>query len=181
MILYVNSCVRSVSRTDRIARALLQKLGGEYTELRLWQEDIRPLDEAALDRRESNIRRGNFDCDMFRYARQFADADTIVIGAPLWDGSFPSLLKVYLENIYVIGIVSKYGADGKPCGMCKAKDLYFVSTAGGRFLPDFGFNCVKMLATDVFGIRDVHLIRAEMLDVDGFDAEQIVQDTISRL
>ena len=35
MILYVNACVRPESRTDRIARALLEKLGGEYEELNL--------------------------------------------------------------------------------------------------------------------------------------------------
>ena len=49
---------------------------------------------------------------MFRYARQFAAADKIVIAAPLWDLSFPAQLKVYLENIYVTGIVTKYSDAG---------------------------------------------------------------------
>ena len=35
MNLYVNACVRRESRTDRIAKALLQKLGGEYEEVKL--------------------------------------------------------------------------------------------------------------------------------------------------
>ena len=35
MILYINACMRGESRTDRIAKALLQKLGGDYAEVKL--------------------------------------------------------------------------------------------------------------------------------------------------
>ena len=98
MILYVNCCVRSESRTDRLARALLEKLG-EYTELYLPSEDILPLTEKMLIKRTSLLENGQFDDPIFHYAKQFAAADKIVISAPFWDGSFPSLLKVYIENI----------------------------------------------------------------------------------
>ena len=40
MILYINSCVRKGSRTDRIARALLEKLGGEYAEVDIYSKRI---------------------------------------------------------------------------------------------------------------------------------------------
>lgn len=36
MILYINCCARRDSRTDRLARALLEKLG-DYEELRLYE------------------------------------------------------------------------------------------------------------------------------------------------
>ena len=38
MTLYINCCVREESRTDRLARAVLQKLGGDFTELKLYEE-----------------------------------------------------------------------------------------------------------------------------------------------
>ena len=50
MILYINCCVRNKSRTDRVARALLAGMG-EYTELFLPDEDIRPLTEEAVEKR----------------------------------------------------------------------------------------------------------------------------------
>ena len=50
MILYINSCVRSDSRTDRLARAVLSKMG-EYTELYLPDEGLAPLTEEALIKR----------------------------------------------------------------------------------------------------------------------------------
>ena len=38
MTLYINCCVREESRTNRLARAVLQKLGGDITELKLYAD-----------------------------------------------------------------------------------------------------------------------------------------------
>ena len=57
MILYVNACVRTDSRTDRIAKALLQKLGGAYEEVKL-SGAFQPLTEETLDRRTALIAAG---------------------------------------------------------------------------------------------------------------------------
>ena len=107
MVLYINACVRDESRTDRLARVLLDKMGN-YTELKLSEEGLKSLDKESLEYRSELIAKGQFDNDIFKYARQFADADVIVISAPFWDMSFPAILKTYIENIYITGLVSKY-------------------------------------------------------------------------
>lgn len=177
MTLYINCCVRSDSRTDRLARAVLEKTGS-FTELDLPAEEIRPLSEEMLNRRTALLAAGRLDDPMFRYARQFAEADKIVIAAPFWDGSFPSVLKVYIENIYAVGIVSKYDSSGRPVGLCKADELIYVTTAGGPYIPEFSYGYIKMLAEQCFGIPKTRLVKAEMLDIEGFDAEQILADAI---
>lgn len=181
MILYINSCVRDESRTNRIAQALLQKLGGDYVELNLEEEQLQPLSKSTLEYRTQLIGEGDYTSPIFRYAKQFAEADTIVVAAPFWDFSFPAALKIYIENIYVTGIVSRYGSDGRPVGMCKAEKLYYVTTAGGPYVPDYSFGYIRDLATQYLGIKEVELIKAEMLDVDGFSAEDIVAKTIEQL
>ena len=153
MTLFINCCPRGESRTEKLARALLKALG-EYEELRLYDEE------------------------MFCYARQFAAADRIVIAAPYWDLSFPAQLKVYLENIYVTGIVTKYSEAGKPVGLCRANELYYVTTSGGPFDGRFGYDYWKTIAQDCFGIPTVKLLEAENLDIVGADAEKIVDDAI---
>ncbi len=175
MILYINCCVRSGSRTDRLARAVLDKIG-KYTELYLPDEDIKPLTEEMLNKRTELLGSGIMNDHMFYYAHQFANADKIVISAPFWDGSFPSLLKVYIENIYAVGIVSRYSSDGMPIGMCKADELVYVTTAGGRYIPDFSYGYIKTLAEQCFGIKTTKLVMAEMLDIEGMDAEKILQE-----
>lgn len=175
MILYVNACVREDSRTDALARHLLSKLG-EYTELKLAQENIHPLSEEMLKKRTALIEKGDYSDAMFRYAKQFSSADTIVIAAPYWDLSFPSLLKVYMENIYVTGIVSRYTVDGRPEGLCRAKNLYYVTTAGGPYNPDYSYGYIRELAENFLGIEKAHLFIAEMLDIIGNEPEKIIAD-----
>ncbi len=113
--------------------------------------------------------------------KQFAASERIVIAAPFWDGSFSAVLKLYLENIYVTGIVSRYGSDGIPIGMCKANELIYVTTAGGPYTRDYSFNYIKALATNCFGIEAVRLIMAENLDVDPAKAGSILSEAIRNL
>ena len=98
MTLYINCCVREESRTDRLARAVLQKLGGDFTELKLYEENLKPLDRETLNKRTALIEQGDYSDQMFDYAKQFANADKIVIAAPYWDLSFPATLKTYIES-----------------------------------------------------------------------------------
>ena len=129
MTLYINACARPGSRTDRLARALLATLG-DYEELRLYDLPLLPLNTERLARRDALLARRAYDDDFFRYARQFAAADKIVLAAPLWDLCFPAQLKLYLENIYITGIVTRYDEAGCPVGLCRAQKLYYVSTSG---------------------------------------------------
>ena len=180
MILYVNACPRKGSRTDRLAKALLETLG-EYTEIVPGQMDLRPLDDERLDYRTGLIEKGSYDDDIFLPAKQFAGADCIVIAAPYWDGSFPAILKTYIENIYVTGIVSEYGPDGSPRGLCRAEKLYYVTSAGGPYDPRFSYDHIHDLAIHMFGIKEAELVCADMMDIEGNDPEAILAEKIKEL
>ena len=180
MTLYINCCAREESRTNRLARAVLQKLGGDFTELKLYEANLKPLDRDTMNKRTALIERGDYSDPMFDYAKQFASADTIVIAAPYWDLSFPALLKTYIENIYITGIVSAYDESGMPVGLCKAKELYYVTTAGGPYDPAYSYGYVESLAKSFFGIPVTHLVKAEMLDIVGNDAEEILRREIEK-
>ena len=181
MVLYVNACVRTGSRTDKIARALLRRLDGEQEEVKLAEESLLPLSEERLAKRTELIEKHDYSDHMFRLARQFQRSDEIVIAAPYWDLSFPAILKLYLENIYVTGLVSEYTETGRPHGLCRAKKLWYVTTAGGPYAPDFSYSYIRALAQDYFGIPETELIAAEMLDVQGYDAEGIAADKIREI
>ena len=177
----MNACVRECSRTDRIARALLGVLGGEYEEVRLSDNIPEPLSKERLRKRDELIEKEDYSDPIFDLAKQFQRSDIIVIAAPFWDLSFPSVLKLYLENIYVTGLVSEYREDGAPHGLCRAKKLYYVTSAGGQYLPDFSYDYIRALAMKCFGIPKTELIKAEMLDVDGFDPEVQTKEAIQAL
>ncbi|MGN0552908.1 MAG: NAD(P)H-dependent oxidoreductase [Oscillospiraceae bacterium] len=179
MTLYINCCPRSGSRTAWLAGKLLSKLG-EYEEIGPEREGLVPLNEERLNYRTELIGKGDYSDDIFRLAKQFAAADTIVIAAPYWDLSFPAELKTYIENIYVTGIVSRYDENGKPVGLCRAKTLYYVTTAGGYYDERYSFDYIRNLAENYFGINKAVLIKAEKLDIVGNDPEEILAECVKQ-
>ena len=174
-ILFINACPREGSRTLELARHLLDKLEGTVEELALFEENLLPLNGKTLALRDKMIAQGKLDHPIFKYARQFANADAVVIAAPFWDLSFPSALKIWLEYVMALGVTFHYSENGMPQGLCKAKELFYVSTAGGPVLPShMGFDYVNALAKNYFSIDKTALFSAENLDVIGADTQAIL-------
>ena len=175
MILYVNACVRRDSRTKRLAECLLEKLDEPFTEVRLENIVFPVTNEAFLTKRDELIEAEDFSNPAFSLAKQFAAADRIVIAAPYWDLSFPAALKQYFEQINVVGITFVYTPEGIPAGLCKARSLTYIMTAGGYFVPEeYGPGYVRSLAQNFYGIPEFKLIKAIGLDVDGADIDSIM-------
>ncbi|MBQ3390776.1 MAG: NAD(P)H-dependent oxidoreductase [Clostridia bacterium] len=181
-ILFINACVRPQSRTRRIAEYLLDRLSGETETLTLEREPIAPLDNALLERRTALLEQGRFDDPMLRYARQFAQADEIVIAAPYWDLSFPASLKAYFEAINAVGVTFAYDAQGVPHGLCRAKRLFYLTTAGGPILSDdLGYGYVRLLCSAFYGIADIHYLKAEGLDLPDVDVEALLRQCFRQI
>ena len=171
-ILLINACVREQSRTLRLAKRVIGNLNGSVTEIDLEREALRPLTGETLTGRETILQSGDLDAPMLRYAHAFAAADEIVVAAPYWDLSFPAAVKTCLEHVTVPGVTFSYGADGVPVGLCRAKRLFYVTTAGGSILPpNHGFAYVRDLASTFYGIPECVLFSADCLDVAGSDVE----------
>lgn len=173
MVLFINACVRENSRTLVLAKDFLNRCCGDIVELNLEKESILPLNRELLSKRENLIAKEAFNDEMFKYARQFADADDIVIAAPFWDLGFPALFKIYIEAITVSGITFRYN-EGRPQGFCKAKKLTYITTSGGPIHDDFGYTYIKTLARNFYGISNVECIRAENLDVECVEPEDVL-------
>jgi FMN-dependent NADH-azoreductase len=165
-VLFIDACVRENSRTRELALGVLDGIGGERESVELWETPAAPLDRASLEKRTKLAASGRFDDPIFQNARRFAAADEIVVAAPYWDLSFPAVLKAYFESVCVIGVTFDYDESGKPFGLCRAKRLVYVTTAGGVNVPlDFGYGYVKALCERFFGIEEVSLVKAEGLDI----------------
>ena len=177
-ILFINACVRSESRTAELSKHLLNTLDGEITEVNLYKEGLLPLCNKGIEKRALHDIFG----EEFEYARQFSKADVIVIGAPFWDLSFPAVLKLYFENVTVSGITFEYSEKGRPVGKCRAKKLYYITTSGGYIgNNNFGFDYVKALAENFFGIDDIIFYSAEGLDIFGADVKSVMDEAKERI
>ena len=174
MVLFINGCVRENSRTLELAQAVLAKVTDTIQEVRLYPDGPEGLDGEKLALREALLAKKDYDHPMFRLAKQFAAADTIVLAAPYWDLAFPTKVRAYLEEVTVSGITFQYGPNGIPQGLCKAGKLVYVTTAGGPIFQHFGFEYVRSLTRAFYGIPEVSLVKAEKLDIWGSDPAAIL-------
>lgn len=174
-ILFVDSCIRpdDVSRTQKLCRTFFDALRErdpdcEIERLLLREEDLHPLDSSDLERRDKLARTKVWGDPLLRYARQFAEAEKIVVGAPYWDLSFPAVLRLYVEQLCISGITFAY-KDGESVGLCKAKKLLYISTCGG-FLngKHIGAEYFKAICA-MLGITRFDLLAAEGLDIKEID------------
>ncbi|MDR1406688.1 MAG: NAD(P)H-dependent oxidoreductase [Tannerella sp.] len=185
-LLFVNACVnRGTSRTCRIAGELVSLLEKredcEVSELILEEEKMQALTSETLNRRSALSAGKDFSGEMFRYARQFREADCVVIAAPYWDLGFPAMLKIYIESVSIPGIVYRYGECG-PAGLCRAEKIYYVTTRGGHVddEKDLGYVTMAELGK-LFGIGDVRCISLNGLDIPADDIDSIVKKVIDSL
>lgn len=173
-ILFINACLREESRTLELTKHVLNTLQGEIQEVKLYDLDLQPLDLKGLAKRNfANINK-DFSDKVFDLAKQFSKAETIVIAAPYWDLMFPSILKNYFENITISGLTFVYGEDGRPKGLCNAKNLIYVTTSGGPIIQNFGYDYTNALAKMFFGIKNVKFISAQGLDIYGANTTEIL-------
>lgn len=177
-VLFVNACVRGeASRSLSLARCFLNELhNAEIQELDLPSLGLVPLDAEGLSLRDGLAKNGDFAHPIFEYARDFRDCDAVVIAAPYWDMSFPSMLRVYLERLFVIGLTFHYDSTGTAVGDCRPARLLLVTTRGGNIsdaVPDFASAYLRA-ACGMLGVAQFDCLAAEGLDIVGADAEALL-------
>lgn len=93
-------------------------------------------------------------------------ADTIVIGAPMYNFAIPSLLKAWIDQIVRVGKTLGYGPDG-PHGLLGNKKVIVITARGGAYekdTPREKFDFQEPYLRHVFGfvgLTDVTFIHAE--------------------
>ncbi|MCH1982235.1 NAD(P)H-dependent oxidoreductase [Ruminococcus sp. OA3] len=189
-ILFINSCMREEqSRTLKIAQAFLDGLksgspGTVITEKNLM--DLKPpyLTRESLKERNELIEKKDYSHPMFDLAHEFAKADAIVIAAPMWEFSFPAVLRSYIENISVAGITFRYTDHGSE-GLCKADKLLFITSRGADFAESPMKECEMgerylQAVCGMYGIGEMTCLAADGLDEYYMKTDVIVADAVKR-
>ncbi len=111
-------------------------------------------------RSESMAAKWNFRLDLIK---EITGVDEIVISTPMWNWTVPSVLKAYIDQIIIPGVLDGSGADG-----LKGKKVTFVVAQGGSYAegaPRFGWDYqtgyLKLVA-NALGATDVEIILAEL-------------------
>ncbi|GAA4308050.1 FMN-dependent NADH-azoreductase [Mucilaginibacter gynuensis] len=92
-------------------------------------------------------------------------ADIVVIGAPLWNFSIPSVLKAWIDHIARAGVTFKYDETGAE-GLIKGKKVYVAMASGAVYSsgPYQAMDFVSSYLTGLLGflgMTDLSVFRAE--------------------
>ena len=173
-LLFVDCCISQrgqESRTRALAEAFLEEYRAKNPNAEMETVSpetmlaLKPFDAEMLNARDELAKRGAFDAPVFELARQFREADAVVVAAPYWDMSYPAALRTYIEYISANGLNYHYEADG--ChGDCKADWLVYL-TSGGDFEHEDSVGIVHWRQLcGLFGIRKFDYVFAGGMDID---------------
>ena len=163
-IFYVDACLRTGSNTKKIADAIIEKLAERYDveTVRLSENAFPVVNNDILNDRANGI----VPDEYVEMAKKLADADRLVIAAPFWDMSFPSALKVFLENMSLFNVT--FGSNEKECyGLCKAEKVLYITTRGMNINTGDALEqatpYIKAIGK-LWGLGELHVISAQNMD-----------------
>lgn len=188
-VLYIKANIKpeGQSRTFKVSDNFIEeykKLNpqDEVTVLDLYNENINFLKGEDLGSVFGPKNEESKNHPILKYAYQLAEADKIVLAAPMWNLGMPAIVKAYFDYVSVTGITFKYTENG-PVGIANAKKALIVSGRGGNYstAPMNDFEMGERYAKTIlsfFGIPEILTLAAENLDVQGLDTEKIVNDVV---
>ena len=185
-VLYIKANIKQEgeSRTFKVSDSFVEEYkknnpNDEVVVLDLYKENIdflRPEDLGVIFGPKNEESKNN---PKLKYAYQFAEADKYIIAAPMWNLSFPAILKAYIDYVSVAGITFKYTAEG-PVGLLGGKKALHITSRGGVY-GDSPFEMGDKYLRTIFGfygIQDIQTIAVEGVDIVGVDVDAKVQESI---
>ena len=157
-ILHVDASINgdnSASRT--ISRTIVDQLRAANPGAHLVERDLvtEPLPHLTLDSfADSSV------------LDQFLAADTIVIGAPMYNFTLPTQLKAWIDRIVIAGKTFRYAQSG-PEGLATGKKVIIALTRGGIYSQGSPVAALEHLESYLRGIFNFIGIEPEFVAADG--------------
>ncbi|HAT4143880.1 TPA: FMN-dependent NADH-azoreductase [Clostridium perfringens] len=187
-VLYIKANIKNEgeSRTFKVSDSFVEEYKknnpeDEIITLDLYKENIDFLRADDLGKLFGPKDEESKNNSILKYAYQFADADKYIIAAPMWNLSFPAILKAYIDYVSVSGITFKYTAEG-PVGLLNNKKAVHIVSRGGGYdnSPyEMGDRYLRTIL-GFFGIKDIETIAIDNLDVIGVNVKEKVKEGIEK-
>ena len=157
-ILHIDSSIngeKSASRT--ISRSIVDRLQAAGPGETLIYRDLtaEPLPHLTLDAfSDSSV------------LDEFKSADTVVIGAPMYNFTLPTQLKAWIDRIVIAGQTFQYTADG-PEGLAKDKRVIVALARGGFYNEGSPASALEHLERYLRAVFNFIGIEPEFVAADG--------------
>jgi len=157
-ILHIDSSISGENSASRaISGAIVDKLKQSNWGEKVIYRDLvaNPIPHLTLDAFAANL-------DL----EEFLAADTIVIGAPMYNFTLPTQLKAWIDRIVVAGKTFHYTANG-PEGLAGGKRVIIALARGGFYHEGAPAAALEHLETYLRGVFNFIGIEPEFVVADG--------------
>ncbi|WP_299652340.1 FMN-dependent NADH-azoreductase [uncultured Tateyamaria sp.] len=186
-ILHIDSSARTQGSVTRdLSAGIVAKLGGDVIRRDLTEAlpqitetwvnaNFTPADDRDAAQRDTLALSDSL-------VEELKAADTIVIGAPVYNFGVPSALKAWIDLVARAGVTFKYSETG-PVGLLEGKRAIIAIATGGTPVGseiDFATGYLKHIMGFI-GIHDVEVIAADRVMAQGEEAIADAKANIEKL
>jgi FMN-dependent NADH-azoreductase len=111
---------------------------------------------------------------------EFLAADTVVIGAPMYNFTLPTQLKAWIDRILIAGKTFRYAENG-PEGLAGGKRVVIAMARGGFYEQGSPARALEHLETYLRGIFNFIGIEPEFVAADGLNISPEQRDASIKL
>ena len=187
-----NSVFSDEGQSSRLADEFVARVRGDDPGTRVIRRDLAEhpvphLNQAtffagltAADERTAEQARAAAHADTL--VAELQDADTVVIGVPVYNFLVPSTLKAWFDHVARAGTTFRYTENG-PQGLLEGKRAHVFVTSGGKYAGtdiDFAAPYVTHML-GFLGITDVTVTRAEGLAMGEETSEAALEQARDRI
>ena len=164
-ILHIDSSITGEASVSRqLTRSVVERLQREQPAARVVRRDLAsdPLPHLTVEAMgDSSI------------VEEFLAADTVVIGAPMYNWSIPTQLKAWVDRILVARRTFKY-TDTGPVGLAGGRRVIVALARGGYYDEGTPMRALEHVETYLRGVFGIIGIEPEFVAADGLNvsAEQ---------
>jgi FMN-dependent NADH-azoreductase len=171
-ILHIDASINGENSASRaISRSIVEQLKSA-----LWGEEVVYRDVAAEPLPHLTL-------DAFADTSvldEFLAADTVVIGAPMYNFTLPTQLKAWIDRIVIAGRTFRYTETG-PEGLAKGKRVIVALARGGMYDQGSPAAALEHLETYLRGVFNFIGIEPEFVAADGLSISPEQRDASLKL
>jgi FMN-dependent NADH-azoreductase len=156
-ILHIDASISGENSASRaISKSIVDRLGGQGGEQIVYRDlAASPLPHLTFDAFADT---STLD--------EFLAADTVVIGAPMYNFTLPSQLKAWIDRILIAGKTFRYTENG-PEGLAGGKRVMIALARGGFYGSESPAAALEHLETYLRGVFNFIGIEPEFVAADG--------------
>lgn len=187
-VLHIDSSARQSGSTSRVLTAqVVERLNAETVIRRDLSTPLPLLDEAWIG---ANFTPADQRSDEQKATLALSDslidevkeADTVVIGVPIYNFTIPTTLKAWIDLVARVGVTFQYTETG-PEGLLKGKRAILAVASGGTEAGsdiDYASRYLRHMLGFI-GITDIEIVAADQQAIDAEGSVQKAKDAIAQL